>query len=87
MEKHQIVKNIKGEEKKRKLKEHLKNLKENIQLQNKHYYNLYMKANEDMIKALNDFIKSQITYGQLDSIIKSRIGYYEKLKKSERGNK
>jgi len=56
-------------EKKNKIKEDLLNLRQNLTKQNEHLYNLFLINNDDIIKAIDKFLKNQITSGQLNHSI------------------
>ena len=84
------IKMFKKEEK-IKLKEILNNLKENLKKQNEGYYNLFLKPNDNMIKAIDRFLLNspyniskrheQIGIKELKHILNKAGEYKQKVRK------
>jgi hypothetical protein len=80
MEEHEVLKQMRNKELKAKVKKELNALKENIKKQNELYFKLFLKPNDDLIKAIELFIKSKMNIGQFNKIKESRVKYYTDLK-------
>jgi len=72
MEDYQTISQLRDKEKKQELKKQLEHLKELIQEENNKLYDLFLKANDNLIKTIDYFLKNQITKGQFEKIQESR---------------
>ena len=69
---------------KQRVKETLLKIKENLIKQNEKYYLLYMKPNEDLIKAIDLVLRNRMTLEHFDVISKVRIKHYKEIDKIKR---
>jgi hypothetical protein len=73
MQEYQVLRQMLDNEQKRCIKKQLLDLKENIKKQQEHLYNLFLRANDNMINAIDLFLKSQMTAGQFKHISEARL--------------